>query len=132
MKVNTLEERRNPKRKHRLQKKLHCGLYENRCFEIGIPWDWPESAKGEDWSEVYERQDKIFDAFEGHKSLWIGTMSSEKKGMEVLFTFASGSMAHSEWIKVAHDCINKIKEVTGQDAYLLVNDFLFKDTWYDF
>lgn len=132
MKVKTLEERRNPKRKNRLQKKLHCGLYEDRTFEISIPWKWPDSAQGDDWSEVYDRQDKIFDAFENYKSVWIGTMSSEKKGMEVLFTFASGSMAHSEWTKVAQDCINKIKEVTGQDAYLLVNDFLFKDTWYDF
>ncbi len=132
MKVKTLEERRNPKRKNRLQKKLHCGLYEDRTFEIVIPWKWPDSAQGDDWSEVYDRQDKIFDAFENYKSVWIGTMSSEKKGMEVLFTFASGSMAHSEWTKVAQDCINKIKEVTGQDAYLLVNDFLFKDTWYDF
>ncbi len=132
MKVKTLEERRNPKRKNRLQKKLHCGLYEDRTFEVGIPWKWPDSAQGDDWSEVYDRQDKIFDAFENYKSVWIGTMSSEKKGMEVLFTFASGSMAHSEWTKVAQDCINKIKEVTGQDAYLLVNDFLFKDTWYDF
>ena len=132
MKVKTLEERRNPKRKNRLQKKLHCGLYEDRTFEVGIPWEWPDSAQGDDWSEVYDRQDKIFDAFENYKSVWIGTMSSEKKGMEVLFTFASGSMAHSEWTKVAQDCINKIKEVTGQDAYLLVNDFLFKDSWYDF
>ena len=132
MKVKTLEERRNPKRKNRLQKKLHCGLYEDRTFEVGIPWKWPDSAQGDDWSEVYDRQDKIFDAFENYKSVWIGTMSSEKKGMEVLFTFASGSMAHSEWTKVAQDCINKIKEVTGQDAYLLVNEFLFKDTWYDF
>ena len=132
MKVKTLEERRNPKRKNRLQKKLHCGLYEDRTFEVGIPWKWPDSAQGDDWSEVYDRQDKIFDAFENYKSVWIGTMSSEKKGMEVLFTFASGSMAHSEWTKVAQDCINKIKEVTGQDVYLLVNDFLFKDTWYDF
>ena len=132
MKVKTLEERRNPKRKPRLQKKLHCGLYEDRTFEIGIPWEWPDSAQGDDWSEVYDRQDKIFDAFENYKSVWIGTMSSEKKGMEILFTFASGSMAHSEWTKVAQDCINKLKEVTGQDVYLLVNDFLFKDTWYDF
>ena len=132
MKVKTLEERRNPKRKNRLQKKLHCGLYEDRTFEVVIPWKWPDSARGDDWSEVYDRQDKIFDAFENYKSVWIGTMSSEKKGMEVLFTFASGSMAHSEWTKVAQDCIDKIKEVTGQDAYLLVNDFLFKDSWYDF
>ena len=132
MKVKTLEERRNPKRKNRLQKKLHCGLYEDRTFEVGIPWKWPDSAQGDDWSEVYDRQDKIFDAFEGHKSLWIGTMSCDKNGMEILFTFPSGSMARSEWTKVAQDCINKIKEVTGQDAYLLVNDFLFKDSWYDF
>ena len=132
MKVKTLEERRNPKRKNRLQKKLHCGLYEDRTFEVGIPWKWPDSAQGDDWSEVYDRQDKIFDAFEGHKSLWIGTMSCDKNCMEILFTFPSGSMARSEWTKVAQDCINKIKEVTGQDAYLLVNDFLFKDSWYDF
>ena len=99
MKVKTLEERRNPKRKNRLQKKLHCGLYEDRTFEIVIPWKWPDSAQGDDWSEVYDRQDMIFDAFENYKSVWIGTMSSEKKGMEVLFTFASGSMAHSEWTK---------------------------------
>ena len=132
MKVKTLEERRNPKRKNRLQKKLHCGLYEDRTFEVGIPWKWPDSAQGDDWSEVYDRQDKIFDAFEGHKSLWIGTMSCDKNCMEILFTFPSESMARSEWTKVAQDCINKLQEVTGQDAQLLVNEFLFKDTWYDF
>lgn len=132
MKVKTVDERRNPKRNMRLQKKLHVGYFEKRCFHFEV-LNCPDHIENE--KMFYDVVDRIFDMNDTRDDgVFVGCMF----GLKASGDFPAGRLDDADWEFFLDEVIEafeyNLQQINPDIKVQLMKDDEdhMKDAWYDF
>ena len=130
MKVQTVEQRRSDKRNMRLQKKLHVGRFERRCFNFKI-LNCPDVIENE--KVYYDVVDCIFDLNDlRDDGVFVGFMC----GFDAHVDFAAGTLHDDCWSGFLDEIIEcfelSLQKIVPEIKVVLDTDdeMHLADAWY--